>query len=69
MYKEKFITKITCSSLPYIKLFMHFIFYLLKSVECTLYDIPVQYKKIVLYKQDFITEIKSPSYAKIVKNI
>ena len=47
-----------------------FIFYLSKSVECTLsYDIPVQYKKIVLYKQDFITVIKSPSYSKRVKNI
>ena len=46
---------------------MFFIFYLSNSVVCTLsYDIPVQYKKIVLYKQDFITEIKSPSYAKRV---
>ena len=52
------------------KVIYFFIFYLLKSVECTLsYDIPVQSKKIVLYKQDFITEIKSPSYPKRVKNI
>ena len=50
--------------------YLFIIFYPCKSVECTLsYDISVEYKKIVLYKQDFITEIKSPSYAKRVKNI
>ena len=37
------------------------------SVHCHI-DLSEQYKKIVLYKQDFITEIKSP-YAKRVRNI
>ena len=30
---------------------------------------PLQYEKILLYKQNFLTEIKGPSYAKRVKNI
>ena len=34
VFKEEFISEITCSSLPYIKLFMYFIFYLSMSVEC-----------------------------------